>query len=558
MFLGHSSQNSFSGGRCKPDWEGYKYGYKRLAPAHAHAVKHQRAYRSPQYATAVSHPLCCTACSGTCTSTILRLQQMAVPLITVIGSLNADLITRTSRIPSAGETLTSTSFDTGFGGKGANQATACARLSRRYDSVGRGHVKVKMVGMIGDDTFGRDIRWPMVSNGIDISDVWIKEGYKTGVAVIVVEEDTGENRILLSPNANHALRPERFTTIPGPIPDLIVLQLEIPLDTVLKILEVAYENMVPVIFNPAPAQALPKEAYKAIRHLIVNESEAAILSETVTLSERTRSDSASISDPPPLPDTLSETSTSSDTSRSSTASRQSDSSRRGRLSDASKILETIRSSASSMLSGTMVGSSADSQLSTNIARSNASQTSNSSVLPGTPPMMSDTSADSAPNLSNLVNTAKIFHRFGVHIVIITLGARGVLISVKTGGYYHFSAEKVDVVDTTAAGDTFVGAYAVAIAKYRTTEHSTNQILSAVKWANKCAAKTVEKEGAQSAIPWLNEVRPLELENIVSGENSVNHQGTRATPSISATPSLTSASTRSNTPTLSDPSCTMSR
>ncbi len=492
---------------------------------------------------------------------------MTQPLITVIGSLNADLITRTSRIPSAGETLTSQSFDTGFGGKGANQATACARLSRRYDTVERGDVKVKMVGMVGDDTFGRDIRWPMVSNGIDIADVWVKEGYKTGVAVIIVEEASGENRILLSPNANYALKPIQFATIPGPVPDLIVLQLEIPMNTVLKVLEVAGDKKIPVILNPAPAQALPKEAYKAIRHLIVNESEAAILSEAVMLSETYHSRTPRIPDLPPLPVTPSETSTLSnlprlpdtpivsDTFGNSSNSRFSESapirggvrnSDPSRPSDAAGLAdpETASVSDSSMLSNTVVGLVSDSAMSTDPVILNGSRTSGSSFLSGTASMVSDVSADAGPTLPHLIDTAKSFHRLGVSVVIITLGARGVFVSLQTGVSYRFPAEKVNAVDTTAAGDTFLGAYAVAIAKYRTKEHSANQILSAVKWANRCAAKTVEKKGAQSAIPWLNEVTPFKLERVV-------YEGSGDCHSASATSSHTTAGTRSTTPSLLD-------
>ncbi len=439
---------------------------------------------------------------------------MTQPLITVIGSLNADLITRTSRIPSAGETLTSQSFDTGFGGKGANQATACARLSRRYDTVERGELRVKMVGMIGDDAFGQDIKWPMVSNGIDITDVWLQEGQKTGVAVIIVEEETGENRILLSPNANYCMKPAQFATIPGRVPDLIVLQLEIPLETVLRILEVAYERKIFVIFNPAPAQPLSKEAYKAIRHLIVNESEAAILSEAVTLSETSGSDRSRFSDLPPLPDTPIPSTPSSFSSKAPTLRNSSISgfSDIGRLSDASGGLATTAP--------------------LNTARSHVSQPSSSSISSGRASVISDATIDSTSFLSNFTSMAQVFRRLGVKIIIITLGSRGIFLSI-SGQNFHFPAEPVDVVDTTAAGDTFVGAYAVAIAKYRSRNHTTNQILSAAKWANKCAAKTVEKKGAQSAIPWLNEVAPFRLEEFEWDEIACR-QGVVVTPSVSAT------------------------
>ena len=475
---------------------------------------------------------------------------MTQPLITVIGSLNADLITRTSRIPSAGETLTAQSFDTGFGGKGANQATACARLSRRYDSVEKGELRVKIVGMVGDDAFGRDIRWPMVSNGIDITDVWVKEGYKTGVAIIIVEEGTGENRILLSPNANYAFKHTLFTTIPGPIPDLILLQLEIPMETVLKILELAQEKKIQVIFNPAPAQALPKEAYKALRHLIVNETEAAILSEGAMLSRNAQYGSSQLSDIPPLPDaSTSLMSTSSSLlgkARSSDMGARSEAgglSKPGRESNGARGPKTVGSSATSVPSFSMPGSFMDAPMSTETPRLHQPQSSGSSSYSVPTSTKSSTAADSRPDLSTFVETAGIFHHLGTPIVVITLGSQGVFVSIAST-YFYFPAEKVDVVDTTAAGDTFVGAYAVAIAKYRTKEYSTLQILSAIKWANRCASRAVTKKGAQSAIPWLNEVVPFELD-ISLGEANWDQDRIKRKSSGSLTPSLTTTSSISD-------------
>lgn len=106
---------------------------------------------------------------------------MVKPSITVIGSLNTDLITRTTRIPRAGETLISQSFDTGSGGKGANQAVACARLSRNNGKE-EGDVFVKMVGAVGDDHFGKDLVAQLKDNGIDTSGIQSKQGEKSGVA----------------------------------------------------------------------------------------------------------------------------------------------------------------------------------------------------------------------------------------------------------------------------------------------------------------------------------------------------------------------------------------
>lgn len=317
--------------------------------------------------------------------------------ILVIGSLNADLITRTSRIPAPGETLTSLSFDTGSGGKGANQAVACARLSRRRDAVQQGDVAVRMVGAVGDDIFGHDLLAGLAKDGVDTSGVKVKKGERTGVSTIVVEEQTGENRILFSPNANYTLKPEDFTSLPEPLPDVIVLQLELPLDTVLQILKIAHEKKIPVIFNPAPATVLPEETYRCITHLIVNESEAMILS--------------------------------------------------GDTSD-----QSMRGSA-------------------------------------------------------LNRTIDHFRNLGVSHVTITLGSRGAFYSRGRSEYGESSAYEAKVVDTTAAGDTFVGAYAVEVAKHlaKGSDRGEFNIIEAIDFAQKAAAKTVERKGAQAAIPWMDEV-----------------------------------------------------
>lgn len=105
--------------------------------------------------------------------------------VSVIGSLNVDFITRTTRLPLPGETLSALSFDQGFGGKGANQAVACARLAGE-------DVSVRMVGNVGHDGFGREYFEALEREGIDAEGVRRLEGEKTGVTNIVVEEESGE------------------------------------------------------------------------------------------------------------------------------------------------------------------------------------------------------------------------------------------------------------------------------------------------------------------------------------------------------------------------------
>jgi ribokinase len=219
------------------------------------------------------------------------------------------------------------------------------------------------------------------------------------VALIIVDKPTGENRIVLSPGANHVLQPGDFETLQkklktqeGRLPDLLIMQLEIPFATVLAALEAARREGVDVLLNPAPARKLPDEAYAGLAHLVVNETEAAILGE---VEESVLDDEA-----------------------------------------------------------------------------------------------------------GLEKVARGFIGKGVQNVIVTLGGRGVYYMSKDGRKGLLPAEKAKVVDTTAAGDTFVGRYALdAVGK----KGEAFDIEAAVKRANKAAAKTVERAGAQDSIPWRDEV-----------------------------------------------------
>lgn len=199
-------------------------------------------------------------------------------VISVIGSLNVDLVTRTARVPVGGETLTSESFSIGWGGKGANQAVACARLSRTSQQAAsrqQGDVQVRMVGAVGDDEFHQGFLKALKEDGLNIDGVKILKGKKTGVAVIVVETGTGENRIMFCPGANHDVQVEDLVDEDA---DVALFQLELPLEVVLHNMKKARQKGVETIINPAPAIPLPDEAYQGLGHLIVNETEAAILS----------------------------------------------------------------------------------------------------------------------------------------------------------------------------------------------------------------------------------------------------------------------------------------
>ena len=243
--------------------------------------------------------------------------------------------------------------------------------------------------------FGRELINGLASDGVGVEGIRVKGGEKSGVAVIIVEEGSGENRILMSPNANYALRPSDFQSLPDPLPALIVLQLEIPLETVLRVLKLASEKEVEVLLNPAPAQKLPPEAYAAIHHLIVNETEASIITDT-TAQEK------------------------------------------------------------------------------------------SWALWG-------------EHMERLID-------LGVRHVLITLGAEGVIyIDSKLQRVLQVLGEKVAVVDSTGAGDTFVGAYAGMLATSGKEHRDFAHMMHLVAFANKAAAKTVQREGVQTAIPWRDEV-----------------------------------------------------
>lgn len=147
---------------------------------------------------------------------------MAQHNVAVIGSLNMDFIIRTPRVPAPGETLTAHSFDTGFGGKGANQAVACARLADP-------DVKISMVGNLGDDSFGADYFGALKREGLVSKNVRSLKGEKTGISTIIVDDD-GENRILFAANANYAFSQEQskeWDLVPEEA-DVVVFQLEIP------------------------------------------------------------------------------------------------------------------------------------------------------------------------------------------------------------------------------------------------------------------------------------------------------------------------------------------
>jgi ribokinase len=190
------------------------------------------------------------------------------PHVVVVGSANVDLTTFTDRFPRPGETIFAERFDLGFGGKGANQAVA-ARLCG---------ARVSMVARVGDDLFGPATVANFGALDIDASHVWITPGVSSGVAPIFVES-SGQNRILVVKGANDRLKPEdidRAADLLGSA-DCIVLQLEIPLETVYYTLHFARERGIRAILNPAPGQPLDLTAAGNADYVVPNETEAEAL-----------------------------------------------------------------------------------------------------------------------------------------------------------------------------------------------------------------------------------------------------------------------------------------
>jgi len=191
------------------------------------------------------------------------------PRIAVVGSANIDLTTFTNQFPKAGETIFGQKFDLGFGGKGANQAVA-ARLCG---------AEVFMVARVGSDLFGPATIDNFRKQGIDPTHVKQVEGLSSGVAPIFVEP-SGQNRILVVKGANDALEPADVDAAAEVLKssDCIVLQFEIPIETVYYTVAFARKHGIRCIVNPAPAHAIDMAALKDLDYFVPNESEA----ETIT------------------------------------------------------------------------------------------------------------------------------------------------------------------------------------------------------------------------------------------------------------------------------------
>jgi len=185
--------------------------------------------------------------------------------IVVVGSSNTDMVVKADRIPVPGETVTGGQFVMAAGGKGANQAVAAARLG----------AQVTFVAKLGQDMFGDQAIENYAKEGIVTNLILRDPESHTGVALIMVDEE-GENLIAVASGANHALRPEDIERAADRIreADVVMLQLETPMETVEFTAQVAADAGVPVILDPAPAAPLSEALLRRVTYLTPNESEA--------------------------------------------------------------------------------------------------------------------------------------------------------------------------------------------------------------------------------------------------------------------------------------------
>lgn len=304
---------------------------------------------------------------------------MGIPIY-VVGSSNTDMVVKADKLPSPGETVIGGSFLMNPGGKGANQAVTASRLGGN----------VTFVASIGNDIFGRQAMQQFQREKINTTFITTDKDHPSGVALINVDAK-GENSIAVAPGANAQLSIIKVEQALKSISDhgILLLQLEIPLDTVEYAVEQGYKNNLKVILNPAPANSLSEEVFKHIFVITPNESEA-------------------------------------------------------------ELLTGIR----------------------------------------------------VTNLESAEEAASVLHKKGVRNVVITLGAKGAYLSNDVTKQM-IPAPPVTAVDTTAAGDCFNGALAVALSENKSLD-------AAVAFACKAASISVTRMGAQSSLPYRKELDELSL------------------------------------------------
>lgn len=207
---------------------------------------------------------------------------MKKPKILVVGSLVMDLIVSAKRLPMSGETVLGCDFQTASGGKGANQAVQAARLG----------AEVSMVGKIGRDSFGREILESVQKSGVDVSHVLVSEDKSTAIGNVQLEVADGKtaNRIVVVPGANMDITLEDIDFLKEQIAeyDMVILQLEIPMEINEAVARYAYDKGVPVMLNSAPYAPVPSELLSHLAYISPNEHEAADMAGIAVTDEESR------------------------------------------------------------------------------------------------------------------------------------------------------------------------------------------------------------------------------------------------------------------------------
>ncbi len=208
--------------------------------------------------------------------------------ITVIGSSNTDMVVKAAHLPGPGETVLGGTFLMNPGGKGANQAMAAQRLQKGEDQV-------VLITKVGNDIFGQEAKQNFEKAGLDTRFTLQDKHVPSGVALIGVD-DQGENSIMVAPGANANLSAVEVSDALGKIPDAewVLLQLEIPLDTVKSAIAECTRKGLKVVLNPAPAQPLDDEFLKDIYLIIPNETETELLTSISITDTNTVREAASI------------------------------------------------------------------------------------------------------------------------------------------------------------------------------------------------------------------------------------------------------------------------
>jgi ribokinase len=190
------------------------------------------------------------------------------PKIVVVGSINMDLVVKSSKFPLPGETVIGSDLQTFPGGKGANQAVAASRLG----------AEVQMVGCVGNDVFGEDLIKNLKINNVKTDFVKKIKNKSSGIAMIIVSEN-GQNSIVLAPGANKMVNKELVKKAENVIKnsDALIVQFEIPLDVVFYTIDMAKTFEKKIFLNPAPAQKIPDAILKKIDYIIPNETETTII-----------------------------------------------------------------------------------------------------------------------------------------------------------------------------------------------------------------------------------------------------------------------------------------